>query len=150
QDIQPGVDDAERLHALETSPAADDHDEGDSGRDQEQEDDKSPSGLRLGLLPVRSPELVSRADRSRFHDEKVYGVRWIRATPRRLPRDARWTGRGDHHAGGGTRTPTLFRAPGPKPGLSSSSSTPAGRTILVSTLGLLRMQVRGPVEKCLR
>src|SRR5262249_37774991 len=32
----------------------------------------------------------------------------------------------------------------------SSSSTPAGRTILVSTLGLLRMQVRGPVEKCLR
>src|SRR3954464_10130471 len=28
-------------------------------------------------------------------------------------------------AGGGTRTPTLFRAPGPKPGLSTSSSTPA-------------------------
>src|SRR4051794_38497303 len=29
------------------------------------------------------------------------------------------------NAGGGTRTPTLFRAPGPKPGLSTSSSTPA-------------------------
>src|SRR5436190_16297984 len=32
------------------------------------------------------------------------------------------------NAGGGTRTPTLFRAPGPKPGPSTSSGTPAGVT----------------------
>src|SRR6187401_911237 len=50
--------------------------------------------------------------------EEVYGLDWMRATPK--------------HAGGGTRTPTLFRTPGPKPGPSTSSGTPAGPSILFS------------------
>src|SRR4029450_11971592 len=94
QDVDRDVEQREDLAALEARPAADGDDERESGRDQEQEHDESPSALRLGLLPVRSPELVSGTDRPRFHGEQVYGLGWMCATPA--------------DAGGGTGTPTLF------------------------------------------
>ena len=119
QQVEEDVDDREDLAALEALPAADRDHGGDSGGDQQQEDDERLGALRLGLLPVRPPELVSRTDGSRFHSAgKSMFSQGTRATPK--PWDA----------GGGTRTPKLFRARAPKAGVSSSFTTPAGRLIL--------------------
>jgi hypothetical protein len=82
------------------------------------------------------------AARARIRDgSRPLPWRWSLCTPR----DTRGTQFGGVHAGGGTRTPTLFRAPGPKPGPSTSSGTPAGHSILGSDPRLLRMRAGGPL-----
>jgi hypothetical protein len=63
---------------------------------------------------------ASRTSRSPVDRRSTVGRAWTGSS----------AGRGD--AGGGTRTHTLFRAPGPKPGLSASSSTPAERLATAS------------------
>src|SRR4051812_49670937 len=62
--------------------------------------------------------------------------------------NTRYTSATSRNAGGGTRTPTLFRAPGPKPGPSTSSGTPAGASILRSHWQKYRCAGDWALEQC--
>ena len=138
QHVDRDEEQGEDLAALQASPAAEGDHKRQGGRDQEEENDESPSALRFGLLPVRSPELVTGTDRSRFHVEQVYGLAWMRATATR-----RAAVRAE-----GLEPPRSFEHRHLKPARLPDSTTPAGPSILISCSGNYRCSAIGCLGEC--